>query len=98
QNKSARRRFRSYFEHDSAYAGRHDLKQILSSEGGAAATGLLRVGVDKVEALAHQRLFVVQHHAVQVDEGLRIAKDAAVRSVWVGRVPLPGLGIEENAV
>ena len=34
--------------------------------------------VDEVEALAHQRLLVVEHHAVQVDERLGIDEDANV--------------------
>src|SRR5205823_12256592 len=50
----------------------------LAAERSAAATRLLRIGIDEVEALLHQRVFPIQDHAVQVDERLGIHKDAHV--------------------
>src|SRR5664280_3670320 len=44
----------------------------------AAAASLLRIRVLEGEALVHQALFVIENHAVQVNEGLRIDKDANV--------------------
>src|SRR5271157_494429 len=47
-------------------------------ERSAAATRLLRVRVLEHEALVHQGLFVIQDHAVQINERLRIDEDANV--------------------
>ena len=46
--------------------------------------------IDEVEPLPHQRLLVVEDHAVQVDEALRIDEDADRRSV--ARVGITGGG------
>ena len=56
----------------------HELKRELGRERGTAAAGLRRVRIDEVEALPHQCLFVVQHHAVQIDERLGIDEDADI--------------------
>src|SRR5271163_5309059 len=81
----------------------------LRGEAGAAAAALGGVRVDEVEALAHQRLFVVEHHAVQVDEALGIDEDADGRSIGRGgievrlregvdAVALARLGVEADVV
>src|SRR5450759_3201547 len=49
-----------------------------SGERSAAAASLLGIRVLKGEALMHQALFVIENHAVQVNEGLGIDKDANV--------------------
>src|SRR5271154_1346387 len=64
---------------------------------GATAAGLGRVGIDEVEALQHQGLFVIENHAVQIDERLRIDKDTDVVEL-VNPVALPGLGVEPNVI
>jgi hypothetical protein len=67
------------------------------------------VGVDEVEALAHQRLLVVEDHAVEVDEALGVDEDADGRGVGEGgvkvslgegvdAVALAGLGVELDVV
>src|SRR5665213_2473480 len=48
-------------------------------EGGAAAAGLGGVGIDEVEALAHQGLLVVEDHAGEVEEALGVDEDAQGR-------------------
>jgi hypothetical protein len=58
---------------------------------------LRRVGIDEVEALPHQGLFVVQNHAVQVDERLGIDEDADIFEL-VDAVALTGLRIEADVV
>ena len=63
------------------------------------------VGVDEVEALAHEGLFVVEDHAAEVDEALGVDEDAdrgrvggVVASMSLGEgvdaVALAGLGVE----
>jgi hypothetical protein len=44
------------------------------------------VGVDEVEALAHEGLFEVEDHAGEVDEALGIDEDADVALVAVSKV------------
>ncbi len=55
------------------------------------------MGIDEVEALAHERLLVVENHAVEVDERLGIDEDADVVEV-VDTVALAGLGVEADVV
>ena len=43
-------------------------------ERSSAATRLARLRIHKYEALLHQRLLIIQGHAMQVDERLRINK------------------------
>src|SRR4051812_29318083 len=69
----------------------------LRGEGRPATAGFLRVRVDEVEALLHQRLFVVQHHAVQVDEALRVHEQAHTIEL-IHAVALTRLRIEADVV
>lgn len=55
------------------------------------------MGIDEVEALAHEGLFVVEDHTVQVDEGLRVDKHADVLEVE-DAVTVAGLGVETDIV
>jgi len=55
------------------------------------------VGVNEVEALAHQGLLIVEHHAVEVDEGLGVDEDADVFEVE-DAVALARLRVEANVV
>ena len=63
------------------------------------------MGVDEVEALAHERFFVVEDHAGEVDEALGVDEEADRRGVGergvemrlgegVDAVALAGLGVE----
>src|SRR5580704_11857253 len=53
--------------------------------------------IDEVEALPHQCLFVVENHAVQVDERLGIHKDADIFKV-VDAIPFARLRVEPNVI
>jgi len=53
--------------------------------------------IDEVKALPHQRLFVVENHAVEVDKRLGIHKDADIFKV-VDAVPFSRLRIEPNVI
>jgi hypothetical protein len=72
--------------------------QVLRGEAGAAAAALGGVGVDEVEALAHEGLFEVEDHAGEVDEALGVYEDAdgGVGGVVEdeGAVALAGLGVK----
>src|SRR5215470_1150887 len=63
----------------------------------AASAGLRRVRVYEYETLLHQRLLVVQDHAVQVDEGFRVDKHTHVVKVK-DAIALPRLRIEADVV
>src|ERR1019366_296984 len=75
----------------------------LCGEGGAAAAGFGGVGIDEVEALAHEGLFVVEDHAAEVDEAFGVDEDAdgrqgvGRRRGW-GRLGQGGLGEGVDAV
>ena len=67
------------------------------------------MGVDEVEALAHEGFFVVEDHAAEVDEALGVDEDAdggGVRGsrvemrLWEGvdTVAVAGLGVEADVV
>src|SRR5664279_1482990 len=59
------------------YRGRRNIHpENLRREARSAPAALGRVRVDEVEGLPHQRLFVVQRHAAQVEEALGVDKDA----------------------
>src|SRR5258705_13051188 len=82
----------------------------LSRETRPTPATLRRVRIDEVKSLPHQRLFKIQHHAMQVDKALRIDEDAnrrAVRRIASGHdsltkrihpVPLARLRIEPDVV
>src|SRR5260370_7677587 len=53
--------------------------------------------VDEVEALPHQRLFVVENHAMEVDKRLGVDEDANVFKV-VNTIPFAMLRIEPYVV
>src|ERR1035438_10423089 len=83
--------------------------KTLGREAGAAAAGFGGVGVDEVEALAHEGFFVVEDHAAEVDETLGVDEDADGGGVGGGRVEmrlregvdavaLAGLGVEADVV
>src|ERR1035437_5742025 len=72
-------------------------KLKLLRERRTAAAGARGVRVDEVESLAHQRLFIVQRHAVQVDERLGIDEDSHTIK-FINAVALAGLGIELDGV
>src|SRR5450756_1106619 len=78
------------------------LFKILRREGRAAAAAFGGVGVDEVEALAHEGLFEVQHHAGEIDEALGVDEDAnGLRGCVVedeGAVALAGLGVETDVI
>ena len=81
----------------------------LGGEAGAAAAGFGGVGVDEVEALAHEGFFVVEDHAAEVDETLGVDEETDGGRVGEGRVEvrlgegvdavaLAGLGVELDGV
>src|ERR1700733_12188844 len=76
--------------------------QVLRGEAGAATAALGGVGVDEVEALAHEGLFEVEDHAGEVDEALGVDEDTdgGVGGVVEdeGAVALTGLGVEADVV
>ena len=76
------------FQHESTPA-----KRFLRREGRTAAAGARGVRIDEVESLTHQRLFVVQRHAVQIEERLGIDEDAHAVEL-VDAVAFAGMGIE----
>ena len=53
--------------------------------------------IDEVEALPHQRLFVVEDHAMKVDKRLGIDKDANIFEV-VHAIALARLRVKTNVV
>ena len=53
--------------------------------------------IDEVKALPHQRLFVVENHAVEVDKRLGIHKDTDIFKV-VDAVPFSRLRVEPNVI
>ena len=53
--------------------------------------------INEVKALPHQRLFVVENHAVEVDKRLGIHKDADVFKV-VNTIPFSRLRVEPNVI
>jgi hypothetical protein len=53
--------------------------------------------IDEVEALPHQRLFVVENHAVQVDKRLGVDEDANIFKV-VHTIPFTRLRVETNVI
>src|SRR6202012_732158 len=55
------------------------------------------MGIDEVESLPHQRLFVVENHAVKVDKRLWIDKDANLFKV-VHTIAFSRLRVEANVV
>src|SRR5260370_26223652 len=57
-------------------------------EAGAAPAALGRVRIDEVEPLPHERLLVVEDHAVQVDEALGVDEDPDRRRVGGGRIKM----------
>jgi hypothetical protein len=81
----------------------------LSRERRPAAAGLGGVGIDEVEALAHEGFFVVEDHAAEVDKAFGVDEDAdgggfgeARVEVGLGEgvdaVALAGLGVELDVV
>src|SRR4051794_37213595 len=52
--------------------------RMLCRERCAATAGLLCVRIDEHEALLHQRFLIIQRQASEVDERLRIHKDANI--------------------
>ena len=53
--------------------------------------------IDEVKALPHQRLFVVENHAMEVDKRLGIHKDAHIFKV-VNAVAFSRLRVESNVI
>ncbi len=47
----------------------------LRREAATATAGFRRIWIDEVEALTHEALFIVEHHACQIEEGLRVNED-----------------------
>src|ERR1700744_4381692 len=82
----------------------------LSRKARPAPTTLRRIRIDKVKSLPHQRLFKIQHHAMQIDKALRIDEypnRLPVRRIASSRqsltkrihpVPLARLRIEPDVV
>src|SRR5581483_8662752 len=64
-------------------------------EGASAAAAFARVRVYEDEALVHERFFVIERHAVQVNEGFRIDEDANI-AVREDPVALTRLRIEAD--
>src|SRR5207237_6977385 len=84
--------------HHAAPRGEEKLRvAVLRGEGAAAAAALRRIGIDEVEALTHQRLFIIQDHAVQVDEALRVNEQLYAIEL-IHAVALAGLGVKANVV
>ena len=69
----------------------------LRRERRTAAAGARGVRIDEVESLPHQRLFVVQRHAVQIEERLGIDEDAHAVEL-VDAVALAGLRVELDGI
>jgi len=92
-----------------SFAG-SDLWRKLRREARTATAALSGVGVDEVEALPHQRLFKVQHHAGEIEEALGVDEEAdGFRAAGVvggfesgaedeGAITLAGLGVEADVV
>jgi len=55
------------------------------------------MGIDEVESLPHQRFFVVENHAVEIDKRLWIDKDADFFKV-VHTIAFSRLRVEANVV
>jgi hypothetical protein len=70
---------------------------VLGREGAAAATASRGVGVMEYEALAHQRVFVFECCAVQVQKAFRIDEDARTK-LLEDLVAVAGLGIEAHGI
>src|SRR5262249_5078310 len=72
----------------------------LRGEGAAAAAVALGVRIDEDESLPHQRLFVVQSGAIQVQKALGIDEDASTKllenSVAVARLCIQSHGIRQT--
>ena len=64
---------------------------------GAASAGAGGVGIAKDKSLLHQRLLVVEHHAVQVDERFRVNEEADAIELE-DPVALAGLAIEADVL
>src|ERR1700687_2814651 len=69
----------------------------LRRERSPATARLLRVRIHEHKLLLHQGVVIVQHHAVQVDERLRVDKDADV-AVLEHTIPLARLRVETHAI
>src|ERR1035437_1426131 len=72
-------------------------KLKLLRERRTAAAGARGVRIDEGESLAHQRLFIVQRHAVQVDERLGIDEDSHTIK-FINAVALAGLRVELDGI
>src|SRR5580704_3538067 len=66
-------------------------------ERSPAAARLRCLGIHEYEALLHQRFLIIQGHAVQVDERLRVDKDPHVAELE-DAVPLARLRVEPDVV
>jgi hypothetical protein len=69
----------------------------LRRERRTAAAGARGVRIDEVESLPHQRLFVVQRHAVQIEKRLGIDEDPHAVEL-VDAVALAGPRVELDGV
>jgi hypothetical protein len=70
---------------------------VLGGEGAAAAAIAGGIGIDKDESLAHQRVFIVERRAVEVEEALGIDEDAGTK-LLKHFVAVAGLGVEPHGV
>src|SRR5260370_35602341 len=66
-------------------------------ERSPTAARLRCLGIHEYEALLHQRFLIVQGHAVQVDERLRVDEDPHIAE-QEDAVPFPRLRIETDVV
>src|SRR5438876_9348812 len=77
----------------------HRLKPVLllGRKRAAAAAVARRVGILENESLAHQRFFVLERRAVQIEETLRINEDACAKFLE-DLVAVAGLGVQPHGI
>ncbi len=66
-------------------------------ERSPAATRLGGLGIHEDKALLHQRFLIVQDHAIQLDERLRVHEHAHIVELE-NTVPFAGLRVEADVV
>src|SRR5947208_16593543 len=73
------------------------LHRISGGEGAAAAAVAGGVGIDENKSLAHERVFVIERGAVQVQKTFRVYEDAGAE-LLENFIAVAGLGIEAHGV
>src|ERR1035437_536148 len=73
------------------------LHESLRREGRTAAAGTRGVRIDEVESLPHQCFLIVERHAMQIEERLRIDKNAHTIKV-IDAVAFAGPRVELDGI